>query len=693
MALCAPLDAEPDSGYADPRACTACHSQIAVTYALTGMGRSFYKPSPANTVEDYRVTSSFYHAASDTHFTMLERSGKYYQRRYQIGADGKESNVEEKQVDYVMGSGNHVRTYLHRTSQGALQELPLAWYAERGGFWGMNPGYDTPIQPNSRRKISYECMFCHNAYPDIPAGHEQLRAEPVFSGALPEGIDCQRCHGPGARHVEIARSPRPAAEAVRAAIVNPKRLTADRQMEVCAQCHLETDSFPFPQILRYDRGPFSYRPGDPLADFMLSFDHAPAAADHGKSASDDRFQIVNSVYRLRMSACFLKSDGALKCTTCHDPHGSKPTGGGYNGICRQCHAAAFTEAVAEKKHTAAPDCVACHMPKRRTEDVVHAVMTDHYIQRQKPERGLLAEIPEPHGPGIIYHGLVIPYDLSRPSSMVLSSVAQTPENKLYVALAQVREDNNTQEGLAQFAAAVQTYRPARAEFYIELADAFVRANQPGKAIPLYKEALRRKPDSLAAALGLGGALEKTNDEAGAVEAFRQATRLDPADAVAWRQLGEAQIKLGRSSEAIDMLQRSLALDAEAPESHYALASLFSQQPAQPPDPRSNDSGRAEASYREAIRLQPDYSAAHVNLAILLFQGNRAGEARDHFEAAIRYHPEYGLGHYNFGLMLIAQNHLEEARRQMEFAVQYGSGMDPKTREAAQQRLSELRGRP
>ncbi len=58
----------------------------------------------------------------------------------------------------------------------------LAWYSERGGHWGMNPGYDTPIQPNSRRKIGYDCMFCHNAYPEIPAGHDQLRAEPVFTG-------------------------------------------------------------------------------------------------------------------------------------------------------------------------------------------------------------------------------------------------------------------------------------------------------------------------------------------------------------------------------------------------------------------------------------------------------------------------------------------------------------------------------
>ena len=111
---------------------------------------------------------------------MLQRVGKFYQRRWQIGYRGKEENAEELQIDYVMGSGNHVRTYLHRTSRGTLIELPLAWYAEKGGSWGMNPGYDSTA-PDTRRKIGYDCMFCHNGYPEIPVGHEITGAEPVFS--------------------------------------------------------------------------------------------------------------------------------------------------------------------------------------------------------------------------------------------------------------------------------------------------------------------------------------------------------------------------------------------------------------------------------------------------------------------------------------------------------------------------------
>ena len=37
-------------------------------------------------------------------------------------------------IDFVIGSGARVRTYLYRTPTGALQELPLAWYSEKGGI-------------------------------------------------------------------------------------------------------------------------------------------------------------------------------------------------------------------------------------------------------------------------------------------------------------------------------------------------------------------------------------------------------------------------------------------------------------------------------------------------------------------------------------------------------------------------------
>src|SRR4051812_3132264 len=92
--------------YVDARACATCHREIADEYARTGMGRSFFRPRPSNTLESY-AGDDLYHAPSDTHFSMALRDGKYDQRRWQIGFGGNESNVEELRIDYVLGSGNH----------------------------------------------------------------------------------------------------------------------------------------------------------------------------------------------------------------------------------------------------------------------------------------------------------------------------------------------------------------------------------------------------------------------------------------------------------------------------------------------------------------------------------------------------------------------------------------------------------
>ena len=340
---------------------------------------------------------------------MIERGGEYFQRRYQIGYRGEKTNVDETRVDYLLGSALHARAYLHREPGGGIVQLPVVWYSEQGGHWGMAPGYDTPDQIFAQRRVTYDCIFCHNAYEAIPSGHSRLGEEPVHADALPEGIDCQRCHGPGLKHVQAAGANAPGIRnALRDTIVNPSRLNPDRQAEICYQCHLQTTGFSLPHaVKRYDRGDFSYKPGEPLADYQLAFNWAPG------SERNDWIQNVSTAVRMRMSKCFLKSNGALQCTTCHDPHNVQHGKEGedhYNAVCRQCHTAAFDNLVASGKHTAAAGCIGCHMPQRRPLEVVHIAKTDHYIQRNKPAGDLLAGIPELHETAAnAYRGKVLLY--------------------------------------------------------------------------------------------------------------------------------------------------------------------------------------------------------------------------------------------------------------------------------------------
>ncbi len=325
------------SDYVDPAECTRCHRDVAATYSKTGMGRSFSKASAANAGEDFARANTVDHRLSGMRYEIVERNGELFQRRSQRGFDGGETNVMEVRIDYVIGSGNHARTYLHRAPNGQLIELPVTWYAENKGYWAMSPGYDHKHQKDFFRAIKPECMFCHNGYPPGYAGSvrgldKSDLDRSILPEPLPQGIDCQRCHGPGKAHVEAANDSRSSAEQVRTTIVNPARLGRERQLEVCMQCHLETSYLEPNEQRAFDRSIFSYRPGEPMAEYKLYF--LPDAAN----ATDDRFEIAHAAFRLRKSACFRNSQ--MTCLTCHDPHdiphGPEATAH-YVEACMRCH--------------------------------------------------------------------------------------------------------------------------------------------------------------------------------------------------------------------------------------------------------------------------------------------------------------------------------------------------------------------
>ena len=638
-----------DPAFVDPATCAGCHAEIAATYAETGMGRAFYPATEATMAGHVGAGVEYYHEPSKRHYAIEARDGRYFHKRWMLDADGSRTHEIEREIHFVMGSGNHARTYLHRQPNGKLIELPLGWYSENGGFFAMNPGFDQPRHGGIRREISFDCLGCHNGYPSIEPGADAQGRDPLFAHALPSGIDCQRCHGPGRAHVEAVASGASTDE-IRAAMFNPDEASTERQLEVCLQCHLESTSRKLPYAIRhFDRAAFSYRPGEPLAEFISNFDYP-------EGVREDQFEIAHHGYQFLRSACFQNS-AEMTCTSCHDPHQVyRGTEGStrFNRACGACHEPAIDEQTAAGAHPKGPDCIACHMPKRRTDDVVHVVMTDHSIPRRSPPASeLLAPLQEvAETEGESYKGEV-------------AALYPRDPNPLYLATAQVMEGANLKDGAPRLRELLDLDAPAEAGFYHQLAEAYWQLGRIDDALPWYREALERDPNHLIARRNYALALARSGAVAEAETELRAALAVSPDDPESLTNLGDVLIAQGRPAEAAATLARALRSD---PDSIEALHNLGRARAA------LNQSSAAIEAVRSAIAIEPDFAAAHNTLGNLLLTADRLQEAESEFREAVRADGDDAEARYNLATVLAQTERYGEAERELRAAIRADAGL-------------------
>ena len=225
-------------------------------------------------------------------------------------------------------------------------------------------------------------------------------------------------------------------------------------------------------------------------------------------------------------------------------------------------------------------------------------MTDHFIQRRKPARDLLAPFAERvETDENAYKGEVVLY--------YPSAIPDAAERELYSAMAQVRQGANLKGGIPRLEAAIEKYRPAEGEFYFELAEAYGKSGLTDKAIAMYEQALRRKPDFRPAVQRLEVTLGRSGRLSQAAEMLQKALATAPEDTAI---LGLVYAGLGKTREAVETPQKALRLDPDFPDAYNNLGGALQE---------LGDRAGAEAAWREAVRVQPDLAEAQKNLANVL----------------------------------------------------------------------------
>ena len=538
-------------------ACKDCHKDVYVSYARHSMART--GPRPLATLDrkwlarifDAGASQPVVHERSGFSYKAFRKGSDYFVEEFVLADDGSRVDSWVEKLTHAYSAGSYGMAFYFR--QGTrLYQIPIDYYA-KAGRWGIDPA---AAEGNAgfSKPLGAFCISCHTDYPRRLAG-----TDTVFLDPIPTGVGCERCHGPGQKHVQSLRA---------ADIVNPARLSTARQLDVCTQCHESSYS-----NLRAGRGEFSYRPGEPLGAYRVNF--------AGDPPEPDRFILLAHPERMVRSACWKGSGGKLVCTSCHDPHKSsfeQPTSW-WDGRCNACHNDRPCTESAEARAAQNDHCVTCHMRSGSPSSPTLVTITDHWIQRR----------PLPIRPGADkpLHLVSWPDLIGEPA----------PGDDLTAIEAVAYATAGQREEADKRAASVGGEGLHVPRFYDWLAGHYEEAHQPWNTARARTALLHLDPDAQGPLMSYARSMLDRGPDgvAEAMHALDRMLALDPDDPGALETKAMFLFRSGRVEEARPLFAHAAAVGPTSGPSHVALAVLAR---------REGRDAEAIAELESARRIEP-----------------------------------------------------------------------------------------
>jgi predicted CXXCH cytochrome family protein len=621
------------------QACAGCH-QTETQLWQASQHRHAMDHATEQSVRGDFDNATFEYAGTRSRF--FRKDGKFLVET--DGADGKLATFE---VKYTFGL-DPLQQYLIEFPDGRIQALSIAWDTrprDRGGQRWFHLYPDAAIASSDplhwtrpSQNWNFMCAECHST--GVHKNYDA--AKDRFATSFAEiSIGCEACHGAGSRHVAWAKSGKtvsgPANDLVvkfdertgitwsaEAGTLTPKRSAAPsalrKEVETCGRCHAR-------------RGQLSedWTPGRPLSDT-----HRVALLDRQRFEADGQMRDDEETYNyapFKQSKMFAKG---VTCSDCHDPHSAALKAPG-DGVCAQCHTPAKYEAAAHRHHAdVSPplSCASCHMPERRY--MVVDRRHDHGFRIPRPDLSVQTGTPNACN------------DCHRDKSPAWAAQqvetwfgAQRRGFQTHAAAfhAAWSEAADAQTLLAAIAGSGDAPGIVRASALAEL---------PTPDVNLIRHGLP-DPDPLVRLGALDGLEAIPADQLWPLASAQlsdpvRGVRIRAAELLASvpaaRQPAADRERFARAADEFVAAQR---LNADRADARTALGSFFA---------RRADAAGAESEYRAALRLDPFFAPAAINLADLYRQLGRDGDGERTLREALSRSPQDASLHHALGLTLV-----------------------------------------
>jgi len=312
---------------------------------------------------------------------MEKRDSGFYQVEYY-----REVEKKAHRFDIVIGSGTMGQSFLYwRDNQ--LFQLPITYFSAANA-WSNSPGFPDRVVFN--RPITSRCLECHTTFAKTISAPGK-EPEEFDHGQIIYGVDCEKCHGPAAKHVEFQlQNPK---QTVGKYIINPAALSRQRNLDLCASCHGGR--------LQKLKPSFEFTVGDTLSNYFVPSTAGP---------NPDSIDVHGNQYALlQKSKCFKMSE--MTCITCHNTHeNEKGKTALFSQRCMTCHnnehsnTCKLTQTLGSAINA---NCIDCHMPLKPSKVIavqlhgdstpVAALIRSHFITIYPDEtKRLIAVMKKSH---------------------------------------------------------------------------------------------------------------------------------------------------------------------------------------------------------------------------------------------------------------------------------------------------------